>query len=873
MQKNFSQSRYIADPDSDMSAPDFEEFDKFVIKRSGRREPLDYSKVDEHLNKLNSYPYQLSCNASFVAQKVRNTITSGITTRELDEFASKTATDFAMYDTDFQILAARIAISNHQKNTRDCFSECVKACYENYKTVKSKKPQHAPRVNSIFYKFVQCHRNELNKMVDYDRDYNFSYFGFTTLIDRYLIKRSGDEKKMKTRPQDFVIERPQDMWMRVACAIWMNRNNIQDATVLPKIRELYDLLSMGKLMLATPTLYNMGTNREQALSCFLFGGADSMEGITKLKSDCMITSKYSGGIGFWWDLRANGAEVRSTNGVSNGPIPFLAAMAKDLEASNQGGKRSGSGASYMEPTHPDFMRWIRLCRSDEPGCIDTLFYGAFIPDLFMEYVRDNKMWYFMDPDDHPDLYRLYGEQFKHRYEEIVRDEGYVGEPVEARKIMIELARSQIQTGMPYLLYKDHINNKTAYQEYMTRPDKVGLIKCSNLCAEIVEYSDTEEYACCVLGTLCVNKYIRNGSDGEPVYNWDELEYNAGVLCETLNRIIDINFYPVPETKHSNEIHRPLAIGIQGLADAFILMDNSFTSQTSRYINQRIMETIYYGALRRSCDLAREYGPCESFEGSPFSQGKFQFDLWLDAHPHMHQGFKLCMPEKWEALRADVMRWGVRNLQLTSLPPTASTSHIQGNNECHEPFMNNIVARKTLSGEFIIINEYLVRDLKRLGLWNARTRGLLIKNRGSVKSIDFLPPEIREKYQTVWEYETRDLIDMDAERAPFVDQTMSSNRFMLNPDPKRIIAMHVHAWNRGLKTSMYYLRSQSNSKARQFAGMNEVNEVNEVKKPVEQPEQPVHELIPETKEPTTDDIISEMTCEMKKINGVICYSCQ
>jgi ribonucleoside-diphosphate reductase alpha chain len=688
------------------------------------------------------------------------------------------------------------------------------------------------------------------------------------------LKRSGPRDAIDLRPQDYAIERPQDMWMRIACAIHMNRHRLDDETVLKDVQETYDLLSLGKIMHATPTLYNMGTLSEQALSCFLLGGADSIEGIGKIKSDAMKISKYAGGIGFWWDLRCAGSEVKSTNGISDGPIPFLAAFERDMIATNQGGKRPGSAASYMEPAHPDFMKWVRLRRPGEENRIDKLFYAAYIPDIFMKYCEADKDWYFIDPNDYPYLYTLYGEEYEREYERIVFEEGgYIGEPIKARKVFMEICITQTETGMPYITFKDAANIKSNYKEYCKRPGKAGLIKCSNLCNEILEYSDKDEYGCCCLGTVCLNKHI-DPTTGE--INYEEIAYNAGVLTKNLNKIIDINFYPVEETKTSNMIHRPLAIGIQGLADLFHIKKVAFTSPEARLINKQCMEAIYYGACNVSNMLAREFGPCESFAGSPMSQGQFQFDMW-DAADSLRPATSLMWPQRWSELRENVIKYGMRNLQLTGLPPTASTSHIQGNNECHEPFMSNITTRKTLSGEFIVINQYLVKELQEMGIWNSKTRIRLITDRGSVQSWDFIPEEMRERYKTVWEWRTEDLIDMDAERAPFVDQTQSSNRFMVKVTIKRLIAMHMRAWRAGLKTGMYYLRSLSNSKAQQFTLSNRVEQsstLNSVKViDVKNEESPKKEDSPKTEEgKKVDEILEEMSCELKKINGVMCYSC-
>jgi ribonucleoside-diphosphate reductase alpha subunit len=837
--------------------------EKFVKKRNGSLQAVDFAKIDERLNMLNSRPYQLRCNASFVSQKVQEEVINQVDTKTLDEYASKVAAEMGSYDPDYMVLATRIAVSNHQKSTSDCFSNTMSYCYRN----RQLNGVYAPRINAKLYKFVQLHKNRINTMVDYNRDYHFTYFGFTTLMDRYLLKRSGPEKLVEARPQDYAIERPQDMWMRVACAIHMNRDHLEDESVLAEVQETYDLLSLGKIMHATPTLYNLGTLCEQALSCFLMGGADSIEGIGKLKSDMIMISKYSGGIGFWWDLRSTGSEIIGTNGRSNGPVPFLRAVAADMQATNQGGKRPGSAANYIEPTHPDFMHWIKLKRSSEVDNIASLFYAVWMPDEFMRRCDSDDLWYFVDPNDSPLLYTLYGAAYETEYARIIAAKEYKLAPIKARAIMKEICITQRETGTPYIVFKDAANEKTNQKN-------IGTIKSSNLCAEILEYSSAEEYACCCVSTLCLSKFVVpctcykiikhegltrsmstpelssqiahvQGCNGTHRVDYDDLARCAGVVVRNLNKIIDLNFYPVPEARRSNLRHRPLAIGCQALADMFCELKYPFTSPEAVAENKRVFETIYYGAMRASNELAIRDGPYQTFLGdplnnpnnpempSPFSQGIFQFDMWPNV--------KLMGRWDWTALKASVRRYGVRNSLLTSLPPTASTSHIQGNNECHEPFTDNIYVRKTLSGENMIINTHLTKILIERNLWTADVKAALIEHRGSIQNIAEIPQDIKDLFKTVWELNINKLIDMDADRAPFVDQTMSSNRFMLNPSERKLIRMHMHCWRRGLKTGMYYLRSQSASKAKQSS-------------------ESVKKVEPEV-------------CRIRRENGVICYSCQ
>lgn len=1131
----------------------------YVVKRNGQRELADFSKVDHRLNCLNSYPFQLSCNASFVAQKVRDEITDGISTKILDEYAAKVAAEFGAYNPEFLTLAMRISVSNHQKNTSDCFSNCVETCYRNKKL--NGKP--APRVNQKFYKFVQLHKEELNRMIVYDRDYMFTDFGFSVLQLKYFIKRSGPRKLLELRPQDYSIERAQDLWMRVAVAIHMNRADLADASVLAEVHETYNLLSLGKIMHATPTLFNAGTICEQFLSCFLLGGADSIKGISKLVADSMEISKYSGGIGFWWDLRSAGSEVQTTNGTSDGPIPFLGIMERAMVAVNQGGKRPGSAANYMPPTHPDFLAWCRLKRPGETGALDKLFYAVWASDEFMRRVESDALWYFVDPHDNPVLYQLYDtkddQQYTREYLRIIAAKEYIGEPIKARAVMMEICRSQCETGTPYMTFADAANAKSNQQN-------IGTIKSSNLCvagdtpiltnkgwvnidtvadqviqvwngyefsdslvkqtsesadlyeietsdgcilrctplhefivprgaqnqkttkvaahtlrvgqklakipllpvidcgdelpyaytagvfcgdgtyyntgdehmcqatseskkpridlygekqklvpwldildapvvngiklvvrlhldildkfivpinynlksklawlaglidtdgtlasgsiqicsidqeflldvklmcqtlginpiistmhearggkkfyncqksyrllisgwdtwklynelnltthrvvydtlvkpnrdargfitiskitklddkektycfgepkrnqgmfcglltgncAEILEFSSAEEYACCCVSSLCLPKFVipcdcaegftcpaghkadhQQGCNGTTRVDYDDLAYCSGVLVRNLTKIVKCNFYPVPEAERSNMRHFPLAIGVQGLADQFLLQKYPFTSDLARAENKRTFETIYYGAVRASNELAIIEGPYETFRGdplnnpdnpemlSPFARGLLQFDLWgLQEKDLMNRW-------DWTSLKASVVEHGMRNSLLTSIPPTASTSQIQGNNECTEPYTSNLYVRKTLAGENLIINCHLVKDLQQLGLWTPETRAHLISHKGSVKNMD-VPGWVKELYKTAWELDCPTLVDMDAERGPFIDQTQSSNRFMLDPTPTKLMAMHMRCWRRGLKTGMYYLRGQSASKPQQF----------------------------------------------------------
>lgn len=838
---------------------------EFVTKRNGQQEVVDWSKVDGRLNYLNSHPTQLKCNASFVSDRVRETDgENGMETKILDERAAKVAADLASLDPDYLVLSSRICVSNHHKNTLDCFSSTMEACYRNRKNIEKSKIQRsvaAPRINPKFYKFVQLHKNKLNRMIDYARDYRLTDFGFAAVMDRYLLKRSGPKDKVELRPQDYAIERPQDMYMRVSCAIHMNRSNLADDRVLVKIERTYYLLSMGLIMHATPTVYNCGTCCEQCLSCYLGACDDSIEGIGNMKANFLKLSKYSGGIGWWWPLRSNGSEVSTTNGMSSGPEPFLRGVEADMKAANQGGKRPGSAAYYEQCTHPDIMRIIKLKRSDEVGNVDGLFYGLWIFDEIMRRVERDDWIYFVDPHAQPKLGTLLGAEYTAEYERIIRDGDYVGEPIKAREFFMEVCITQAETGMPYMLYADAVNSKNNMKNSM-------VTRCSNLCAEITIPSSPVEYGCCAISSLCLSKFVvacdcecekhRLGCNGTLRVDYDLLADCTGVLVQNLNKITDFNFYPVEEARRSQMRHRPLGIGVQGLADMFHLLKYPFTSKQAKAENKRVFESIYYGGLKASMELAIEDGAYETFLGDPLNnpenpdepcpaaQGILQFDMW---------GLKetdLMGYWDWTALKDDIMKYGLRNSLITALPPTASTSQIQGNNEAFEAFTDNIYVRKTLSGENLVINPHLIRDLREQGLYTPAIRAQLVANRGSVRNIPGLPEWIREQYRTVWELDNRDLIDMDADRAPFIDQTQSSNRFMAEPTAKKLFAMHLRCWRKGLKTGMYYLRSQSKSKPTQFS-------------------ESAKSVVEEKVEEKVDE--SKLICSLKKGAGIQCYTCQ
>lgn len=794
-----------------------------VIKRSGDEEAIDFNKISNRLLWLNKHPYQLRVNPVHVALKVVKEIHPGIHTRELDEHAADIASNLLDHHPDFGVLATRIAVNNHHKNTLDCFSSTMEACYRN-RAIEGGREVDTPRIKRDLYKFVQIHKHALNAMVDYDRDYRFSYFGFKTLMGSYLLKRWGPPEVESNRPQDLVLERPQDMWMRVSCAIHMNRLVLRDTGCLPYIKETYDALSMNLMTHATPTLTNAGTNGEQYLSCFLLGGEDSLESITKLLSDAATISKYSGGIGFWWNLRSSGSVVRGVNGISRGQIPYLKVAEAYALAVDQGGKRPGSFAHYLQPHHPDFVKWVELKRPTT-GDIKHLFYGIWASDLFMRYCKQDKMWYFFNPNHCPELYGVYGTQFEEAYELAVAEKRYTTNPgpMPARLVMEEICKTQIQTGMPYLLFADAINRKN-------NMSNVYPTNSSNLCAEITIPSSSTEYACCTLGTLCLGAYVRERSDCDCMngihtrncnittwYDFDELRRVVRIMTRNLNKIIDINMYPVPETRRSNIKYRPLGIGIQGLADAFIRMGYKFTSTEAKTLNVQIAETIQWAALSESCELAKSQGPYESFWGSPASKGIMQHDMWGYTGPLLND---------WDTLKRDIMEHGLRNALLVALPPTASTSQIQNQCECFEPFMSNFYARKTKAGTYTMLNDYLINVMIRYDLWTPEIREAFIKMKGEIQYderdprthvFESIPQWIRDLGMTVWKLSNKELILMDRDRARWVCQTMSSNRFVKAPTVAKLSAMHMYCHELDLKTGMYYLRMIGASEATQFAG--------------------------------------------------------
>ena len=750
----------------------------FVTKRNGEREKVSFDKVLARIEKLGEGLDHV--NPTVVAQKVCSQIQDGISTKELDGFAAETcAMMVGRGHPNYGLLAARIAIDNHQKNTPSTFSECV------FRLGLSPK-----LINIAVVSFA----SEIEEMIDYSRDFAFDYFGFKTLEKGYLLRDD----------HGVILERPQHMWMRVAIEIHTTSYEIEHFRViewvpdLPKIRETYDALSLGYFIHATPTLFNSGTDHAQLSSCFLVNmKEDSIKGIYETLGDCAQISKWAGGVGLSiHNIRARNSEIHGTRGKSTGIVPMLKVYNDTARYVNQGGKRNGSFAIYLEPWHADIEEFLKmkLNTGAEEDRARDLFYALWIPDLFMKRMEANENWTLMCPDECPGLSACHGAEFEAMYEEYER-KGKGRKSVPAQKIWQMILDAQIQTGTPYLCYKDAANAKSNQQN-------LGTIKSSNLCSEIIEYSAPDETAVCNLGSLSLPKFVR--PDG--TYDFVALRKYTRILARNLDNIIDRNYYPTPECRNSNMRHRPIGIGVQGLADVFAKMKLAWQSKGAEELNRQIFANIYYAAIEESCALAAERGQHSSFRNSPAFFGNLQPQLW-----------KVNPDEEldWLNLRQSVVQKGLRNSLSIALMPTASTSQILGNNECFEPFTSNLYVRHVLAGDFIIVNKYLVEDLIAVGLWNSEIRNQIIAENGSVQGIGGLPSELRERYKTAWEIPMKTIINMSADRAPYVCQSQSLNLFVADPTYARISSMHMYAWKKGLKTGCYYLRTKAVASAQKF----------------------------------------------------------
>lgn len=749
-----------------------------VIKRDGSRELVKYDKITTRIRKQTYGLNSEYVDALEVAKKVIQGVHDGVTTIELDNLAAETAASMTSLHPDYSILASRIAVTSLHKGTKKSFYETMKDLYE---YVDPKTGENAGMISDEVFKFVEKNKNAIEEAIDYNRDFNYDYFGFKTLEKGYLLRTNG-----------LPAERPQHMLMRVACGVWYGN--------LKETLETYEMLSQGLFTHATPTLFNAGTKRPQLSSCFLLMMKDdSLEGIYKTLSDSAMISKNAGGIGIHiHNIRSKGSYIKGTNGTSNGLIPMLRVFNETARYVDQGGgKRKGSIAVYLEPWHADVMDFLDLRKNHgkEEMRARDLFLALWIPDLFMQRVEADQDWTLFSPSEAPNLHEKYGEEFESLYIKY-EQEGRGRRTLKAREVWQKILESQIETGTPYMLYKDSANKKNNQKN-------LGTLHGSNLCTEIMEYTSADETAVCNLASIALPKYIdypaRKQDKSKRTFNYQRLYDVTYQITKNLNRVIDVNYYPIPEARNSNMRHRPIGIGVQGMADLFALLGIAFTSEEAKQMNREIFETIYFASLTASKDLAKKEGKYETYEGSPISQGVFQFDMW---------GVTPTARWDWAGLRKEIMKHGVRNSLLLAPMPTASTAQILGNNEAFEAFTSNLYKRRTLAGEYTVVNKYLVEDLIDRKLWGEDMRLKLIAHKGSVQNVPDIPEDIREVYKTVWEMKQKDIIDMSADRGAFICQSQSLNLFIENCNPAKLTSAHFHAWKRGLKTGMYYLRTKA-----------------------------------------------------------------
>lgn len=796
----------------------------FVMKRKGYKEEVSFDKICGRIKWLVSEPYVLEgIDPTQLAQKVIQNLYDGISTSDIDEYTANLSASLSVADRDYAILAGRIVINNCHKNTLGSFKDKMDIAYMR----KDHMGKVFPLIDDKFYKFVEKNQQKIESLIDYSRDYSFDFFGFRTLQKGYLLSVDGK-----------VIERPQDLYMRVAIFIHMDPNDYKSETAMERITETYELMSNKYFIHATPTLFNAGTIRPALASCFLLGTEDSLEGIMETATKCANISKRAGGIGFHFsNWRSSGALIRSTNGKSGGAIPFLRIFNDVARAFNQGGKRLGSFAAYIEPHHPDIMSFLDLRKNagDENLRTRDLFLALWISDLFMKRVKADGEWSVFDPDECKGLTDCYGDEYEKLYLSY-EAAGKARKVYRARDIWSAVFQSQKESGLPYVLYKDNVNNHN-------NQSNMGVIKSSNLCCEITIYSDSTEFGTCVLGSIALTKFVKDSySDEElkveeskrrklndefpthPVIDYKEIAKVAGVLCRNLNSVIDKNLYPCEEAEQSSKRGRPIGIGVQGLADVLYKFKIPFGTEAARVINKRIFEAIYFGAVSMSTQLAKEksktnkkqdtalsgsYPAYAENGGSPMYNGKFNWELYGLEEKELSGLFD------WGTVRAHVKKFGMRNSLLTALMPTASTSQINGNIECFEPITSNMYKRKVLSGEFIIINKYMVRDLKQMGLWNESMINYLKINSGSIQGIEGLPDNFKKLYRTVWEMSQKDIIDMCIDRQPFIDQSQSMNLFFENFTFEKFNAAQFYAWGNGLKTGSYYIRTQASVQPQKF----------------------------------------------------------
>jgi len=847
--------------------------DMFVFKRNGEREIVSFDKILLRLKTLGQDAGIASVNYTTLVIKIIDQLYDGIPTTKIDELTAQQCAMMAVQHPDYGTLASYIIISNAHKNIPGGFYLAMRQLYEYRDSHGKHSPIISKQVWDFLHEIIDTPRNgsvsgpgpfrvyeAIEQMILHQRDYLIDYFGFKTLERSYLMRVNG-----------VIVERPQHMWMRVAIGIHSQRTDTQSIySTLTYIQNTYDAMSQKYMTHATPTLFNAATPRPQLSSCYLIAMEnDSIDGIFDTLKDCAKISKHAGGIGLHiHNIRASGSHIRGTNGASNGIVPMLRVFNNTARYIDQGGRRNGSFAIYLEPWHPDIEDFLEMKKNhgDEEMKGRDLFYALWVPDLFMERVRGGAtkgagagadMWSYFCPDECPGLADVYGDDFKELYERYER-EGRARKQVKARDLWLKILDSQMETGTPYILFKDAANKKSNQKN-------VGTIKSSNLCTEIMEYSDENETAVCNLASIALSRFIlasgfvvAAGSDaissvasnhsvpsgssvvsgsgvvsqanvgehnlsnvvpplgrGHPPFDFAELERVTALIVDNLNQIIDINYYPTDKTRTSNLRHRPIGIGVQGLADVFMMMNIPFHSEEARVLNREIFETIYYAALKASMTLAARHGPYETFAGSPASQGILQFDMWGVDPASFGPSVYRKREYNWTTLKAQIQKHGLRNSLLLAPMPTASTSQILGNNECFEPITSNIYTRRTLAGEFIMVNRYLIRDLIALGLWNERVKTNIIANQGSVQYIDGLPDALKLKYKTVWEMPMRHIIDMAADRGAFICQSQSMNLWVEEPNYNILTSMLFYAWNKGLKTGVYYLRRKAKHQAQQF----------------------------------------------------------
>ena len=757
--------------------------DLCVTKRNGSLEEFSFDKIVKRLRIL-AQEGDIHLPVIELANKVNIQLYDKINTTKIDELTAQQCESLSSLNLDYSKLASRIVVSNNHKNTCPTFSHVIDSMYH----IKNVHGVETPIVSHALWKYVQQFSSELNEIIVHERDYLFSYFGFKTLERSYLFRING-----------IIVERPQYMWMRVAIGI--HGHNIHDEYSLVRIKETYDLMSQKYFTHATPTLFNAGTPRPQMSSCFLLGMQDdSIDGIFSTLKDCAMISKWAGGIGLHiHDIRAKGSYIQGTNGSSNGIVPMLRVFNNTAKYVDQGGnKRKGSFAIYLEPWHADVEDFLEMKKNhgDEESKARDLFYALWVPDLFMQRVKSDGKWSLFCPNMCPGLSDVYGDEFVRLYEKY-ESENKALKTISAQSLWYKILEAQMETGTPYLLYKDAANKKSNQKN-------IGVIKSSNLCCEIMEYSDGNETAVCNLASIGLPVFVDKETKQ---FNYEKLHEVTKVVTNNLNIVIDINFYPSEKSERNNKAYRPIGIGVQGLADTFVLMDVAFHSKEALEINKKIFETIYHASLEKSNELAIETGcPYKSFEGSPVSQGILQFDMWKVVPSERYD---------WDVLKNSIKTHGLRNSLLVAPMPTASTSQILGFNECFEPFTSNLYSRRTLAGEFMVVNKYLMQELMALGQWDDKIKNNIIANKGSIQQLEHLPLHLRNKYKIVWEIPMKHLIDMAADRGAYVCQSQSMNLWMESPKSNKLSSMHFYAWDKGLKTGIYYLRTKPKHQAQQF----------------------------------------------------------